>query len=280
MMSEGGLLLKSVEPILSVPDVPTAIEWYQRVLAFPDSWMWGEPATHGCVCWGKVGLQFSFEPNFNENSWRNLTYIFMEGVGELHALHLERGADIISPLELKPWGMREYSVRDLNGYVLRIGECAGAQPPPRGELPENFRIERCAPDVESYARLIREVKWTPYTNFEVLHSALQNAVAGMTAFDGETVIGCALLVGDSATFYYVKDVMVSPPYQNRGVGTALMRELMSIAEEIAPTKSLVGLFTGANLSSFYEKFGFHGPEFLYGMSRRIRKPKSARKSKP
>ena len=160
-----------------------------------------------------------------------------------------------------------------------MSEATHSTPRNHRVLPNNFRIEHHVPDLENYERLIRAVKWTPHTNFEVLPGALQDVVAGVTAFDGETVIGCALLLGDGVTFFYVKDVMVLPLYQKRGVGTAFMKELMAIAEEIAPAKALIGLFTGADLQAFYEKFGFQGTEFLCGMSRRIRKPKTAKKTK-
>ena len=35
---------------------------------------------------------------------------------------------------------------------------------------------------------------------------------------------------------------------------------------------LVTLFTGQHLAEFYERFGFSGPETLYGMSRSIERP--------
>ena len=35
---------------------------------------------------------------------------------------------------------------------------------------------------------------------------------------------------------------------------------------------LVTLFTGQHLAEFYERFGFSGPETLYGMSQSIARP--------
>lgn len=277
-MTEIEPLFDAVQPILSVPDVAKAIRWYEKILGFPDSWTGGEPVVHGGVSWGKVGFQFSLDAHFEIGVRRDTHFVILRNIEALHQMHAERGAPIISPLEAKPWGMREYSVRDLNGYVLRFAQSAHAAKK-RGSLPEAFRLERRVPELDDYQRLIRAVHWTPFTNFAVLPTALQNALAGVTAFDGEKVIGCALLIGDGATFFYVKDVMVEPAYQNRGVGTAIMTELMALAEKMAPTKSIIGLYTGPGLSSFYERFGFRGPEYLYGMSRRIRKPKRAARAK-
>ena len=63
----------------------------------------------------------------------------MRNVQATYALQQERGAEIVAPLEPKPWGVSEYVVRDLNGYRLRFAgsgsEKAG------GALPAEVHIE-------------------------------------------------------------------------------------------------------------------------------------------
>ena len=81
-------------------------------------------------------------------------------------------------------------------------------------------------------------------------------------------IACVLLLSDGASFYYVKDLMVDPAYQNKKVGSSLMKTLTKYIEENAPDNALVGLYTGENLTEFYKQFGFV-PSF--GMTRRIAK---------
>ena len=68
--------------------------------------------------------------------------------------------------------------------------------------------------------------------------------------------GCVLLLGDGASFYYVKDMMVHPDYQSKHVGTALMHQLNLWLETNAVPDALVGLYTGENLAPFYRQFGF------------------------
>jgi GNAT superfamily N-acetyltransferase len=74
------------------------------------------------------------------------------------------------------------------------------------------------------------------------------------------------MFGDGYSFYYVKDVMVHPDWQNKHVGTALMQALSSWLDENAMNKALVCLFTGENLAPFYQQFNFN-PAF--GMIRII-----------
>ena len=36
--------------------------------------------------------------------------------------YLARGAQVVSPLESEPWGMKEFSVRTPDGHRIRFGE--------------------------------------------------------------------------------------------------------------------------------------------------------------
>ena len=77
---------------------------------------------------------------------------------------------------------------------------------------------------------------------------------------------------DNAGFYYVRDVMVHPDWQRRGIGTALMRAVAEHLRTLGDEEALVGLFTGPHLHPFYAQFGFRGPKSgRYGMARELEK---------
>ena len=90
----------------------------------------------------------------------------------------------------------------------------------------------------------------------------------MVAEHENQVIGCALLLSDEASFYYVKDVMVHPGWQSKHVGSMLMKELTVWLDSNAPENAYVGLFTGENLAPFYKQFDF-AP--VFGMRRSVRR---------
>jgi GNAT superfamily N-acetyltransferase/uncharacterized glyoxalase superfamily protein PhnB len=259
-------MLLGCQAILAVNDVAASVTYYRDVLGFDDGWLWGDPPTHGGTGRDGVALQFSLDPERAATAEGRSLWINVANIDSLYARHQARGAAILSPLEAKPWGVREYIVRDLNGYYLRFAE-GGVARESRSDKAADVQIESRLPTWPEMERLIRAVGWEKYTNFQTAPRVLETAVHGVVAIvEGETV-GCALLMSDGAGFYYVRDVMVCPERQGQGIGTALMAALIEYFHTHAPDHALVGLFTGQNLHNFYAQFGFRGPaNGLYGMT--------------
>ncbi|MBW3623172.1 MAG: GNAT family N-acetyltransferase [Armatimonadetes bacterium] len=254
--------MTGVEPILAVRDVPATVNYYRDVLDFHDAWTWGDPPTHGGARRDGVHLQFSLNPALAETAEGHQIYIAVRHVRNLYALHRERGAEIVSALDPKPWGVSEYMVRDPNGYRLRFAGHGCARPTPPEQRREIEIVSRLPTGPEREA-LIHAVGWGEATD---LNAVIQGVVA---VVEGR-VVGCALLTGDNAGYYQVRDVMVHPDWQGRGVGSKLMRAMMDDLKARISGRALVGLYTGANLHDFYARFGFLGPDHgLYGMTQAI-----------
>jgi GNAT superfamily N-acetyltransferase/uncharacterized glyoxalase superfamily protein PhnB len=261
----------TLEPILAVRDVAATTGYYREVLDFEDVWQWGDPPSHGGAHRDDVGLQFSLNPALAETAEGRELWIRVQNVAALYARHQERKAEIVVALEPKPWGMSEYTVRDLNGYRLRFAGIGGAQKA-SGDLPEEAHLEIRLPTWPEMESLIHAVGWERAANFETAPRVLETALFGAVAVVAGQAVGCALLTGDHAGFYYVRDVMVHPDWQRRHIGTALMQTLMDYLHTHAPEGALVGLYTGADLHDFYARFGFRGPNNgLYGMTQVLRR---------
>jgi catechol 2,3-dioxygenase-like lactoylglutathione lyase family enzyme len=111
-------------PIFPARDVPVAQAWYRNVLGLGVNWIWQDDfgsVGQDCV---ELFLYESTEPQ------PGMCSVFVDDVDVVHAHAVERGAEIVSPLEDKPWNVREFSVRDPNGNVLRIGTSVPAEAPP------------------------------------------------------------------------------------------------------------------------------------------------------
>src|SRR5690348_9199525 len=114
-------MLNRSEAIFAVRDVKEAVDFYTEKLGFSGGWFWGDPVDFGGVRFGEVGAMFRLHPKLAANIEGHQHAFFTDAIDELHANHVERGAPIIMPIENKPWGLREYIVRDPNGYHLRFG---------------------------------------------------------------------------------------------------------------------------------------------------------------
>ena len=244
-------------------DIRETIRYWQDVLGFPDQWTWGDPPDIGAVSWQTVHVQFVLQAE-----WRGggcSVWIRVRRLESLYRLHQERKADIVELLENKPWGMAQYTVREINGHYLCFAGLVEEREKSTA-MPSTIRITGRLPGVKEFQRLQLSVGWgkdivdaeeraAADVRTEKALAAAVYAVVAENTVSGEA-IGCALLLGDGVSFYYVKDVMVDRSWQGRGIGTALMRELTGWLEKNAKGNALVGLFARDSLEPFYKRFGF------------------------
>lgn len=248
-----------VEPILAVADVVQTIEYWHEVLGFPDKWTWGDPPDYGGVSWHGTSIQFSQNAKLASASKGNAIFIRVKNLEALYSFHQKKNAIIVEELENKPWGMAGYTVEDINGYyIVFAGAPIRDNKMSSAELPSTIRIIPRSPTVKEYQHLTASVGWSLYSSDEVVTKLLSASLFAVIAEDPATnkVIGCALLLGDHSSFYYIKDLVVHPDWQSKHVGTALMKELTRWLESNGANNSLVALITGEALASFYKKFGF------------------------
>jgi len=251
--------LSHVEPILAVADVVQTVNYWHEVLGFPDKWTWGEPPNYGGVSWHGVSIQFSQNEKLALPSKGNAIFIKVKKLEALYEFHQKRNTAIVEPLENKPWGMAGYTVQDINGYyIVFAGAMLSDRKISSTELPTTVKIITRTPTVKEYQHLTASVGWSLYSSDEVVTKLLSAPVFGVIAEDIATneVIGCALLLSDNASFYYVKDVVVHPDWQSKHVGTALMGEITAWIQKNGSANSLVSLITGENMAPFYKQFGF------------------------
>lgn len=79
----------------------------------------------------------------------------------------------------------------------------------------------------------------------------------VVAESGGEFVGTARVVGDGRTVFYVQDVLVRPDWQGRGVGRAMMEQVMQYIASAACDGANVCLMAARGKEAFYEKFGFH-----------------------
>jgi GNAT superfamily N-acetyltransferase/uncharacterized glyoxalase superfamily protein PhnB len=242
-----------------VNDVVETIQYWHDTLGFPDKWTWGQPPTYGGVAWNGTFIQFSQNPELASASKGNSIFIRVRNLQALYKFHQKKNAEIVEPLENKPWGMAGYTVRDINGYYVTFaGALLTDKKQTSGELPGSVNIVERPPSMKEYRHLTSSVGWSLYSSDAVVEKILAAPVFAVVAEDTvkNEAIGCALLLGDDASFYYVKDVVVHPEWQNKQVGTSMMKALSNWLGKNAADKALVALISGEGLAPFYQQFGF------------------------
>ena len=251
-------------PILYSSDVRKSIQYYTEVLCFDAKWEWDDPPSFGGVSKDLVEIFFCKDGQGHRGTW---IAVMTDDVDDLHQKIKEKGGKIIAPPEDKEWGLREMLVEDPDEHIIRFGSPCGGHHEKSKELPDTIKIIERLPTPGEFEELVKAVgRDVPFKEqaVTILKAPLFAAVAEETTTN--KIIGCVLLLGDGASFYYVKDMIVHPEFQSKHIGTALMKTIDAWLEKNAPAHALVGLYTGESLAPFYQQFGFR-PAF--GMSKRI-----------
>lgn len=257
-MSNVEPVLSHAEPVLPVADVAATIHYWQHMLGFPDKWMVGDPPVHGGVGWNGAFLQFTLDAEKAAAGKGNSVWIRVVHLDTLFALHKKNNVEVVAEPEMQPWGMKQYSIRDINGYYIHFAEAISDRENSGGEFPNNIKIEARIPTAKEFCEVLAGMDAGSHADEATAQKVLDATVTGSVAIDTTSgnVIGCALLVGDNVSYYYVKNVMIHPQWQGRKIGTALMKELMHWIDANVPKGATVSLISAPHLENFYQQFGF------------------------
>ena len=115
-------------PYFLVPDVPTACAYYQDVLGFQCDYAAGDPPEFAIYSRSGSAIMFRHAsdpslicPNEKQGGTWDVFY-WVEAVDALYQELKGRGATFAYLPIIQPYGMKEFAVRDPNGYVLGLGQ--------------------------------------------------------------------------------------------------------------------------------------------------------------
>ena len=114
--------------VLLVRDVVAAADYYRDQLGFCYSRLWGEPPCF-CMAWRDEQCLMLSQTD-DHSQIRSLSdvahiwdaYLWVDDADKLYAEFQERGAKIDSEPCIADYGVKEFTVRDLDGYQLAFGE--------------------------------------------------------------------------------------------------------------------------------------------------------------
>jgi N-acetylglutamate synthase-like GNAT family acetyltransferase len=89
--------------------------------------------------------------------------------------------------------------------------------------------------------------------------------------DREMLVGFGRLISDGMYYGTLWDVAVHPNFQKRGVGKAIVTQLLGTCRNLELT--MVGLFTALDNRQFYESSGFAMLDYIHAMTLDLKQPK-------
>lgn len=111
-------------------------------------------------------------------------------------------------------------------------------------------------DYETYVSLRKSVEWNNFSEVQA-RKALERCLYSLVVVDETKPIAMARMIGDGI-YITIVDVVVSPQYQGKGIGKAMIEKLIQYVEETTPPGSRVSLqlLSEKGKEVFYEKLGF------------------------
>ena len=107
-----------------------------------------------------------------------------------------------------------------------------------------------------------ETVWGDAPSLEQTKLAMKHTLFRVSIWDEDRIVAMARMNGDMGLNYYIKDVVVRPEYQGKGIGKMLISELRKFINNngVKGTDIFVELCAVPDKIPFYEKFGFEANE--------------------
>jgi catechol 2,3-dioxygenase-like lactoylglutathione lyase family enzyme len=122
---------EQLHPSLSVSDLLAATDFYTKKLGFRLIFTWGDPPTMAGVNLGHAQM---FLEQGTPSPQGSAVYFVLGDADEfaaseataaslttLYEFQRANGVEVVQPPGDRPWGLRDYTVRDLYGYALTFG---------------------------------------------------------------------------------------------------------------------------------------------------------------
>jgi uncharacterized glyoxalase superfamily protein PhnB len=115
-------------PYFPVPDVASASAYWADVLGFRCEYIAGDPPEFSIngrdgstVMLRRTGSPELIAPNERQGGTWDVFY-WVRDVDAVYDELARNGATVVYAPTVQPYGMKEFAVRDLNGYVLGFGQ--------------------------------------------------------------------------------------------------------------------------------------------------------------
>jgi len=127
------------------------------------------------------------------------------------------------------------------------------------------------PEAAAYQQLFETTGWNRAyrAGADELYRAISSSWYVLSAYDNDDLVGFGRVVSDGVLYALICDLIVRPSHQGRGIGSALLTQLIDRCRR--QKMRVIWLFSAKGKSVFYKNFGFvERPADAPGMQMRIR----------
>jgi uncharacterized glyoxalase superfamily protein PhnB len=118
--------IHSTVPVICTDDIRGSISYYVNVLGFSPDFEFGDPIVYAGVKSGEAEIYFTYDPDsiklMKEKKIHPEIFIWLSDAEVWFKAHVAKGAEIVEPISDRPWGARQYVIREINGYHLKFAQ--------------------------------------------------------------------------------------------------------------------------------------------------------------
>ena len=118
--------IHSAVPVIATDDIQKSITYYTQILGFEPDYVYGDPPVFAGVKSGDVEIYFSYDPDFSQlirdRKINPEIFIWITDASFVFQKHVNNGATIVEDISDRPWGARQYVLRDINNYHLKFAQ--------------------------------------------------------------------------------------------------------------------------------------------------------------
>lgn len=118
--------IHSTVPVIGTDNIRKSIDYYTKVLGFLPDFEFGDPIVYAGVKSGEAEIYFCHDPEISKTiKEKNISpeiFIWLSDADELFRKHVANGAEIVESVSDRPWGARQYVIREINGYRLKFAQ--------------------------------------------------------------------------------------------------------------------------------------------------------------
>lgn len=117
-------LFSHASPVFPVDDPLATGLYYRDVLGFDINFQWEDPPSYVVINRDDaVGIHLvKSQDGFAPSAAHTSLYIFVHDVDAVYGEYQKSGANITNPIGDRDYGMRDFDIRDPNGYILVFGK--------------------------------------------------------------------------------------------------------------------------------------------------------------